>query len=1132
MRTLRHSLKDILQNRQLTVANGEPLYSYKLHPDEFNDLKGTLMASVCRNTVSSLIVSSGKSDWAGAFVLYATEWWRKEFAGGHWSWGPLFTSLGINEYDLTPNQRNTLISSGFRYWRRPLLRNGHGRMFLGSVAVEGGLPLNLINDANSRLAHYFEQVIMDFGKFSMSKPDAFLIARAHNHLIARSFRTDAVYTIIAKISEAIFQLTDRYSLDEQLDPLRYLAAVAPDWADLLPLKLEADVASQLLSGALHKAVEVQRKLPNTIRLIRSLKVISNSNIYLDDEIDESDGPSNNWKSQLSLNLRSRVNASYLQQLFNCSALPSRFSLFALGKKPFLLAKAFKPQNNPNSYILDVINTQLPEDWFDCEVQLMAKTDDGQQWCAPIVGGGQLNDDEPWAFTENNDQWIFLGAGDVCTDDSVVLVAVNTSHKVTSYEQVINPTIASIEKPFNRDLYLLEQIGQYNINGFAVELGKETNGSYEYVWQGEEVPYQTIPSKCYVGKPQLISLSGEGQRESIPANNVMWFDKANDKWLNTDSLPYGRSEMGYVVAGKLKKRFVMANLPRDLTFEIIAGNQANRGQIKLSGSSLPLVSLLPHEKATLHSSITSESDALTLELFSELAQPPAQVSLQLWWQEKPKSVTITLPFPRKGICLYDGDGKQVASHSEILVDEINNYALHGFGLSGSISITFSLRARDIHRPFANSAYFNIDLPSIDSLTAGISFSDFRENIQALLALSSALDAKVQVSILNQGVSQFECSLASYSSQLQPIRETGHVVLKGAKQTEVKLFTIPLNKPGQTPLLLIPDTHVTSDADVGDELYWLFPDDELEPSPWLIFCDNKKAGIRPLLWTKDLQLMPPATGGIENASCIGNRHARIEAFKAVALQLSTDFSMPEWKYVHALLACEDVPLTTFDFWRGAIQSPEFLLALLLKANKKELQTVWMLDKQFPMSWLSLNIKNSVAVVLEFYGYLKERLGDDCDDIAQHRIKNRLADLVSLFPALSHFNDLLLSKIGLTVNKEDLSVQQYVEALPLLRNELTQRNLLIKWPTSFANSIFRSVIANTDKQFVSLCLKQDKDFSCNVLNAPILAALAGTRIVDLKFNAEVVHAIREYHRFDPEYFEASFALIQQFIISLIKV
>ena len=1128
MRTYRHSLKNILQNRQLITVNGEPLYSYKLHHDEFDDLKAMLRVSVRRNTVSGLVFSSGKSDWAGAFVLYATEWWRKEFAGGHWSWAPILNSLGIGEIDLTPVQRNLLISSGFRYWRRPLLSNGHGRMFLGSVAVEGGLPLNLINDSNSRLAQYFEQVIMDFGKYSMSKPDAFLIACAHDHLIARSFRTEAVYTIIGKISEAIFQLTDRFSLDEQLDPLRYLNAVAPDWADLLPLKLESNVASQLLSGALHKAVEVQRKLPNTIRLIRSLKVIPNSNIYLENEPEESNGALNTWKCQLSLNLRTRVNAAYLQQLFSCLALPSRFSLFALGKKPFLLAKAFKPQNNPDSYILDVINTSLPDDWFDCEIQLMAKTDDGQQWCAPIVGGGQLNGDEPWAFTENNGQWVFIGAGEICTDENSVLIAVDTSHKITSYDQVIKPSIAFIEDPLNRDLYLLEQIGQYNINEYSIELGKENTGCYEYVWQGDEVSYQTIPSKCYLGKPHLISLSNDGQRESIATNNVMWFDKENNKWMNIDSLPYGRSEIGHVVSGKLKKRFVLASLPSDLTFEIIASRQTNRGQIKISGSSLPLVSLLADKKAMLHSSITSQAGILSLDLFSELDQPPAQVSLELWWQNKPKSITITLPFPRKGICLYDDNGKRVASHSEIIVDDINSYALHGFGLSGNISINFALRARDIRRPFLNSAYFNVDLPSIDSLTAGISFSDFRENIQALFALSSELDAKVQVSILNQGVSQFECSLANYSSQLQPIRETGHVVLKGAKQLEVSLFTIPLNKPDQTPLLLMPDLV----ANTEDELYWLFPDDELEPSPWLIFCDNKKAGIRPLLWTKDLQLMPPATGKIENASCIGERNKRIFAFTEVAQQLSTDFNMQEWQYVHALLACEKVPLTTFDFWRGAIQSPEFLLAILLKVNKKELQTVWMLDKQFPMSWLSLNIKKSVSVVLAFYEYLIARLGEGCDDIAQNRIKSRLAELVSLFPALSHLNDLLLSKIDLVVNKKMLSAQQYIDALRLLRNESSQRNALIEWPTFFANLIFRSVIEKTDKQFVNLCLKQDKDFSCNVANAPILAALASAQAVNLKFNAEVVHAMREYHRFDPEYFEASFALTQQFIISLIKV
>lgn len=1128
MRTFRHSLKDILQKRQLIAANGEPLYSYKLHHDEFNDLKATLMASSRRNTINSLIAVSGKSDWAGAFLLYATEWWRKEFAGGHWSWAPLFDSLGINESGLTPNQRNTLISSGFRYWRRPLLTNGHGRMFLGSVAVEGGLPLNLINDSNSRLAQYFEQVIMDFGKFSISKPDAFVIARAHDNLIARSFRIDAVYTIIAKISEAIFQLTDRYSLDEQLDPLRHLSAVAPNWADLLPLKLESDVAAQLLGGALNQAVEVQRKLPSTISLTRSLKPILNKFHYLHDEIDESTTQPEHWKYQLSVSLRSRVSAEYLQQLFVTEDLPSRFSLFALGKKPLLLAKAFKPANNPNSYLLDVISTQLPEEWFDCEIQLMAKTDDGQQWCAPIVGGGQLDLSKPWAFVDQNGHWNFLDAGVLCSDDKAILLATAVQDKLYGPDSLRYDLFSSVDTPFVRNLYMLEQNGKYTVNDYVIELGKKNEGRYEYVWQGTELPYETRPSKCYLGKPNLVSLSEDAQRERISANNILWFDKKSDKWRSTEHLPFGTSEVGYFVNNKLKKRFSMANLPNDLSFEIISGKQVNRGQIKLTCKNLPLVALVEHKSATLHSSSQSQFNSTTIDLLSESDQPPAQIALELWWQDKPKSVTVILPFPRKGICIYDGDSKQIAHHSEILVNDINHYSLHGFGLSGGVSIDFSLRARDLPRSFAHSAYFNVELPNIDALTAGISFSNFRENIQALFALSSALDARVQISVLNNGVSQFECSVASYSSQLQPVRETGHILLKFTKQDDINLFAIPLNKPNQTPLELMQDTVVGKE----DELYWKFPDDELEPSPWLIYSDDKSAGIRPLLWTKDFELMPPAQGVIESAASIGKRYDRITAFKAVALQLSKDFNMPEWKYIHALLACENVPLATFDFWRGAIQSPEFLLALLLKANKKELQTVWMLDKQFPMTWLSLRVKGSVVVVGEFYCYMIERLGDDCADVAQNRIENRLTEFTSLYPALTNLIELLLYKVNCADKKQHTSVQQYMATLSVLRNELEQRNAEDKWPTYFANTIFHSVITHTDKQLVSLCLIQDKEYENNVLNAPVLAALASSGAVDLKFSAEVIHAMREYHRFDPEYFESSFALTQQFIINLIKV
>ncbi|MGF1760082.1 STY4851/ECs_5259 family protein [Photobacterium sagamiensis] len=1131
MNTFRHCLADIFSARQLDRVSGAPLYSYKLSEQEYQALYTSLVDSLRSHDISCYIPSAMSSEWAGAFVMYASEWWRKQFSGGHWSWEPIFSSLNVKETDITASQRNKLIAAGFRYWRRPLLTNGQGRMFLGTVAVEGGLPLNLITDPSSKLSNYFEHVIHDFGRFSLAAPNAVVIAEAHDYCIAASFRNEAVYSVVGKIAEAIYQLTDQYVLDDQADPLRYLDAVAPSWPEVLPLNLEHDVARGLLNSALGKAIEVQRRLPSTIRLVRRLIQMSDQHAYLMDDLSE---VKQEWKCQLSVSLRSRVNAEYVQQLFGMLNLPSRFSLFALGKKPLLLAQAFRPKNNPERYLLEVMCRDLPDDWFDCEVQLMARSDDGEAWYAPLLGGSSLDSDEPWVFHENEYQWVFYGAGHVCTEQSKALIAINPETATSNgqcTELTSNRFLATSLEPMSRALYMFDEEGSFSINEYSIALGQNSSSSVEYVWQGIELPYQTIPTKCFMGKPRLIRLSSQGARKELPTEKLRWHHASKGQWLSIDTLPFGQSEVAFIDGGKTKKRFRLASLPKDLTIELISGKQLNRGEIKLQSSRPPMVTLSKQDAEHIDFQLTQTMNSVTIKLFSAAEQPPAQVNLELWWQEKPKSIALTLPFPSKGVSLLDGNEQLITNNSELLVDQINAYELHGYGLGGEIEIQFALNARDIRGVFSRSAYFSSVLPSTDALATGLSLSTFRTDIQALFALSSCLDARVKVSVIHHGQAIFNFSLAAYGLSLQPERENNQIALSHANESglvDCHLFTVPLDHPDQTPQPLSTNQSMAND----NEMVWDFPNEEIEAGAWLVYCDNPHAGIRPLMWSKDLELLPEARNGFEAAAGIGRRSDRLHAFSQVAREMAFDFTMTEWKYVRTLLAFDQVPLTTFDLWRGITQEPEFMLALLLNANKKENDRIWQMDKQFPLLWYSLKIISAVKVVNAFYDYLLTRLGEEMEEVAQNRLQKKLSELVSYFPGLSHLNELMQHKIGLVDKKPGIAPAAYVQQLMELRNTLSQRKSLESWPNVFADLLFKNLVNNVNPQLVSLCLTQKDGFKNNVLNAPVLLALASGGQVGLLVTPELVHAMREYRRFDPEFFDDSFALTQKLIIGFTQV
>jgi len=79
----------LLEDRNLTKPDGRPLYQYRVSGNEYKALQQLLshfLAKVPLNNIHT------RSCIPGLFVLYAAEWWRREFNGSSWSWMPI---LGV-----------------------------------------------------------------------------------------------------------------------------------------------------------------------------------------------------------------------------------------------------------------------------------------------------------------------------------------------------------------------------------------------------------------------------------------------------------------------------------------------------------------------------------------------------------------------------------------------------------------------------------------------------------------------------------------------------------------------------------------------------------------------------------------------------------------------------------------------------------------------------------------------------------------------------------------------------------------------------------------------------------------------------------------------------------------------------
>jgi hypothetical protein len=140
--------RNLLSSRGLPCPDGRPLYRYRLTEGEFNDLE-----MVIREWLSRLLsqfdldeMAARLTGFPGLFVLYGAEWWRRRYDGSHWSWEPILRDLGANPDEWNQAQRSECVRVGLQDWGLQLRDSGPLR-FLGTVAVQGGLPLRLLAES-------------------------------------------------------------------------------------------------------------------------------------------------------------------------------------------------------------------------------------------------------------------------------------------------------------------------------------------------------------------------------------------------------------------------------------------------------------------------------------------------------------------------------------------------------------------------------------------------------------------------------------------------------------------------------------------------------------------------------------------------------------------------------------------------------------------------------------------------------------------------------------------------------------------------------------------------------------------------------------------------------------------------
>lgn len=126
-------ITEFLGRHNYSKPDGRLLYQYRLTDQEFESLKQVMTLS---SMLGVTMVAKELPRWDAAFVLYAAEWWRREYDGSSWSWAKIFDSFKADYQEMNTFTRNHMVETGLGFWRRNVrILNGQSR-YLGTVAIE------------------------------------------------------------------------------------------------------------------------------------------------------------------------------------------------------------------------------------------------------------------------------------------------------------------------------------------------------------------------------------------------------------------------------------------------------------------------------------------------------------------------------------------------------------------------------------------------------------------------------------------------------------------------------------------------------------------------------------------------------------------------------------------------------------------------------------------------------------------------------------------------------------------------------------------------------------------------------------------------------------------------------------
>lgn len=1098
--------RTLLASRDLERPDRRALYQYRVTEAEFIELE-----SLLREWLGKLLTrfDLGKitqlTGFSALFVLYAAEWWRRRFDGAHWSWDPILHDLNADPDDWNQFQRSVCIELGLRDWGLEVKRTG-GLRFLGSVAVQGGLPLKLLAEARGKIGMLLSQVLKQAGGTSITQNDLLTWVESLQGTLPKSYRQAVIFALLADVAWTVIRLKEQAGLTATTDAIARLDKQVSNWREQFPLPVDDDHARGLIEQLVRDAAKVKaERQAATLPAERQL------------ELEEA----GSWSLRSSLTLPDSISTSKLAKLFsmNPDEMP-RAGELSLNAGSQRLTTTIRRMAGQDGYRIERKPWGFSGQTAAEEHLLQLFTPDGRVWSVPAPRGESLDDGLPWIFSaeDSSNRLLHQGGGNVAPLEAFIALPEGWSFTASSDAET---SMQGTLPQFARSIYRLRgsvQANEGNSLTCCIRTGQAGALEESYEWHGQRFWLDfKKPGIAFKGLPQLYRVSDSTSQkvEGNPGWSVI------GATTHATAPLVGPLQARYPATGEVKQRSRLVILPPNAALSIQA-QDAKSGVIKLENWGATSartqtegvrLDTKPHG-ADLHLALSVASAERT----------PETIDAEIFWPHSTTPVRLSLPFPANGVRAFDANEKEILSGSLLAAQQLLGIRL--LILSGGQNSRMSIEMRVNGSRAARTHQLRM-LP--DTLTSEVRLQDYATDIQHLFSTDDNPDARVHVLLRIGGSEHFRLDIARYAAKLERRSNTisldtdGNKALTPDDIANLTALALRLEHPGDEAIQL-----QSCDSEGVPTGSWQFDPQAREPGCWLIYpSPDAVMPFRPTLWP--VQGDHSLASGLANAINIVNQAEREAAIDAEIESMSWNFMDDGWTEIEQLAGqVGHLPLATLDIWRRFAHSPHGMASLALRFGNLPSGFLARFDQELPFLWEAITFSAWKQAVTCLLDQCQESYGSDAGRIVfQNHLDSRIKDISALHGALQFLLGIATAEHSSTEARQQLNMLRHVGTFAhqqLFQGEDSQlmrlRRLHIEdqWPSG-SNQILANARKQTD---VAEYLCPDKlDFADGVINLPLLLAaqVATNQTQEWFADPQAVNLLRSHLAFDPEWFEEAF-------------